>query len=88
MKLKYTFETVELGEEVIAVPVGQGASKIKGVLKLNREAKEIFEHLKSDTNEEQIVDALVLKYENSRDVLLKYVQNMIETLRTHGLIEE
>ncbi len=88
MKLKYSFETVDMGDEIIAVPVGDGAQKIHGILKLNKEGLELYELLKKETTEESIVETLAAKYENDRDSLISYVHNFIETLRNSGMIEE
>ncbi|MBR0463696.1 MAG: PqqD family protein [Clostridia bacterium] len=88
MKLKYSFETVDMGEEIISVPVGEGVEKIHGILKHNKEGQEILEQLEEDTTEEQIVDVLASKYENDRETLAAYVHRTVETLRNAGLIEE
>ena len=88
MKLKYTFESVDMGDEIISVPVGEGALKVQGVLKLNAEGREILDMLKADTTEKQIVDALEAKYENDRAMLVRYVGDALRSLRDAGLIEE
>ena len=43
MRLKYHFEFTDVENEIIAVPVGEGANDIHGVLKLNPTGKEIME---------------------------------------------
>lgn len=88
MKLKNTFESVDMGNEIIMVPVGKSAEQVQGVLKLNAEGLEIMNMLEIDTTEEQMVDALAAKYENERDNLARYVQNVLNILRNAGLIEE
>ena len=88
MKLKFTFEMVDMGEEIICVPVGEGAAQVHGVLKLNKEGQEILELLKEETNEETIVAALAAKYENERNILTGYVRSIVENLRNAGLIAE
>ncbi len=87
MKLKYSLEMVDMGSEVIAVPVGNDANKMRGVLKLNIEGKEILEYLKSDTTMDEIVNSLAVKYQNDRGVLEKYVQKIIEILRKKDLLK-
>lgn len=86
MKLNYSFELVEMGDEIIAVPVGENASQLSGIVKLNDSAKEIFELLKSETTECEIVDILVAKYEDDPTTIARYVHNTIETLRENKLI--
>ena len=88
MKLKYTFEAVDMGDEIVCVPVGEGASEMHGVLKINKEGQEILELLKEETTEEQIVNTLAAKYQNDRTVLIEYVRNTIDSLRGAGLITE
>ena len=88
MRLKCDFEFVDMGDEIIAVPVGNGAEQIRGVLKMNHEGQEIVELLKRGNSEEQIVDALAAKYENDRDTLLGYVHVTLSKLQEAGLIEE
>lgn len=88
MKLRYSFETVDVGDEIIAVPVGPKAEKVNGIIKLNKSGKEILELLKTETTENEIVDALTSQYEDNRSILTRYVHSLIETFRINGLIEE
>ena len=55
MKLKYEFTTTELGDEIIAVPVGDNAREFSGVLNLNSSAAAILKLLQKDTTVEQVV---------------------------------
>ena len=88
MKLKYTFEPVEMDEEIIFVPVGEGASQVRGVLKMNAEAREIVEMLKKETTETAIVDALHAKYENDIETLTFYVTRVVNNLRSAGILAD
>ena len=88
MKLKYFFESVDMGEEIIAVPVGENADMVNGVLKLNQSGKIIMNFLKNDITEEKIVDSLAENYTNDADNLQNYVHLVVNTLRDSGLIEE
>lgn len=88
MKLKYTFENVDMGTEIISVPVGEGANNVHGVVKLNKEGKEILELLREDITEQQIVNKLTAKYENDRATLENWVAKVIETLKNANLLED
>lgn len=88
MKLKYTFASVNLGDEYAYVPVGDSAMQLKGILRLNDEAFEIINLLEKDFTKEQIVDTLSAKYENNRVELDNFVQKTIEKLHSYGVIEE
>lgn len=88
MKLKYTLEAVEMGEESVAVPVGDGAKQMHGVLRLNREGVEILSLLKEETTEEAIVRALAARYDNSPEELAAMVRRAVDALRVSGLLDE
>lgn len=88
MKMKCTFEPVDMGSEIIAVPVGNGADQAHGVLKLNKTGLEIVDMLGKDTTIEEIVSKLTSKYNNDADTIVKYVQDIVELLRSNNLIEE
>lgn len=88
MKLKYTFEAVDMGDEIICVPVGEGAAEVQGVLKLNREGREILDLLKEETTEEAIVSVLAAKYENDRAILADYVRDVLDRLHDAGLLAD
>ena len=87
MRLKSDFECVDLGDEIIAVPIGKGAEQIRGVLKMNSEGLEIIDLLKKGNTEEQIIDALVAKYENDRETISGYVRMVLSKLWDAGLME-
>lgn len=88
MKLKYSLETVEMENEIVAVPVGESARNMRGVLKLNEPGKEICELLKKDISEKEIIDQLDAVYENDRNNLEGLVHNFIEQMRGYGMLDE
>lgn len=88
MKLGCSFEFVDMGEEIIAVPVGENANLVRGVLKLNKEGKEIIELLQSNISREQIVNTLSEQYTTDKNVLLAYVNETIKAIRDAGLLSE
>ena len=88
MKLKYSFEIVDMGNEIIAVPVGNNADQIKGVIKLNKEGLEIFNLLKVDSSEDSIIHDLIGKYENAPESIANYVHGFVTYLKQQGLLVE
>ena len=88
MKLKYMFDAVDMGEEIIAVPIGDDAEKIHGVVKLNKSGHEIMEMLKEDISIDEIVEKLASKYENDKDELKDDVVHIVNILKNAGIIEE
>ena len=87
MKIKYSFEAVDMGDEKILVPVGDGASGVNGVIKMNQEGLVIFNMLKDGLSENQIVEKLQSEYSTDPGILLGYVQSVIETLEKADIIE-
>lgn len=88
MKLKYEFETTELGDAIIAVPVGDNARSFSGVLNLNDSAAAILKLLKKDTTVEQIVSALLEEFEGTKEEITAFVEKFIDKLRNEDLLSE
>ena len=51
MRLKQTFEVMELDDQVIAVPVGDNASQVHGLFKMNETAAFVFKLLQKCVHE-------------------------------------
>ena len=88
MKINFSYEIVDMGNEFIAVPVGENSGAVHGVVKLNKAGVEIIELLKSDTTVEKIVAVLGDKYDNDINTLNEDVEHFINILKSNGLIIE
>ena len=88
MRSKYTFEKMELDEEIVAVPVGDSAMELHAVLNVNEEAMRILELLQEETTEENIVAQLLKEYEGEKEEIAALVSAYIEQLRQEDLLEE
>ena len=88
MKLKYEFETMEMDDQVVAVPVGDEAENaLHGIIKLNDSAAAIFELLKKETTEDAIVAAMKKEYDAVEPKIREYVRGFIDYLDGQGLLE-
>lgn len=87
MKLKYNFENMELDDLIVAVPVGEGVQEFRGVVKLNESAAEIFELIKTETNENAVVAELIRRHGNSPEIA-GYVHEVLMCLRNEGVLVE
>ena len=87
MKAKFNFEIMDLDDEMVAVPVGDGAEQFRGVLKVNETAVAILKLLAQDTDEEKIVDALLQEYEGDKAGITGYVHEFVEQLKAEGIVE-
>lgn len=88
MKLKYNFESVDMGDEIIAVPVGSNAQQVHGILKLNAEGQRIASLLTSNISEQEIIEILAKEYGEKTETIAVHVHRAIEVFRTNDLLEE
>lgn len=88
MKLRYEFETTELGDQIIAVPVGDNARDFSGVINLNDSAVAILKLLQKETTMEEIVSNLLEEYEGTKEEMTAFVEKFISKLRTEDLLNE
>ena len=88
MKLKGMFEQVDMGDEIVLVPVGKTVGEVQGIIKFDAAGKEIFDLLTVHDNEEEVIRVLSGKYENAPETLKSYVSKVAAVLRDNGLIEE
>ena len=87
MKLKYDLDMIDMGDKVIAVPVGDGSNDIQGVFKLNKAGKEIVSLLKNFDSEEEVVRELEKKYDGSTKDIEDYVHGFIMKLQELGVVD-
>lgn len=87
MRLKQTFEVMELDDQIIAVPVGDGASQVHGLFKMNETAAFVFKLLQKGMTEQEIVDVMKKEYNAPEEKLSEDVHKCIETFIKMDLIE-
>ncbi len=86
MKFKYELDMIDVGDKIIAVPVGDGSNDIQGVFKLNNAGKEIVSLLQSLDSEEAVVRELEKKYDGSTKDIEDYVHGFILKLQELGVV--
>lgn len=86
MKLKYTFEMMEIDDEIVAVPVGDNANTLHGIVKLNGTGAEILKMIQEEKSESEIVEELGKKYESSHDEIQTFVAEFLKQMTAAGLI--
>lgn len=87
MKLKYDFVITPMGEESIAVPVGELADEFHGMIRMNDSAAAILELLKEDTTEEAVVQALCREYDSPAAEIRQFVAAFLKQLRREGVLD-
>lgn len=88
MKLKYNFVTNEVADKIIAVAVGDDLQKFNGFIKMNGTGAFIFNMLKNDVTEEEIVAAMAAEYGDATEEEIKEtVKDFVGQLNEAGVIE-
>ena len=86
MKLKKNFIYHNTGEEIVLVATGE--TRFSGIVKGNKTVGFIFECLKTDITEQEIVAKMREKYDAPEDVIENDVENVIRKLREIGALDE
>ena len=88
MKLKYNFVTNEVADKIVAVAVGGDLEKFNGFIKMNDTGAYIFNMLKSDVTEEEIVAAMKKDYEDAaEEEIRETVSEFVGKLKEAGVLE-
>ncbi|MBO4484407.1 MAG: PqqD family protein [Lachnospiraceae bacterium] len=88
MKLKYDFLLRDVGDRVVAVAVGEGSESFQGIITMNRSSKAIFELLREETSEEEILKKLMEQYEGTEAFFREEIGKMVLKLRNGGVLSE
>lgn len=88
MKLKYNFVTNEVADRIIAVAVGDDLQKFNGFIKMNGTGAFIFNMLKNDVTEEEIIKAMSSEYTDATEAeITETVKDFVGQLNEAGVIE-
>lgn len=88
MKLKYNFVTNEVADKIVAVPVGDDLEKFNGFVKMNDVGAYIFNMLKNDVTEDEIVTAMLKDYEDATEQEVREtVKEFTNKLKAENVIE-
>lgn len=88
MKLKDGFVLHNVGDEHMVVATGEAGKFFNGLIRNNGTANFIFEQLLQDTTEEQIVDAMLERYDASREQIAADVKRVVGQIREAGFLDE
>lgn len=86
MKLKAGFVTHEMGGEQIMVATGEAG--FPGLIRSNATAAFIVDCLKEETTYEQILDAMLAKYDVTREVAEADLNKVLGKLRSVNALDE
>ncbi len=86
MRLKYSFEIMEVEGQSYAVPLEDCGKDFSGVIRLNGTAAIILELLKAETDEASIVEYMGQRFDVSKDIIAADVHQVIAQFEAKGLL--
>lgn len=88
MRIVSGFNIREVLDEIIAVPSGEAAKELSGIISLNEVGKFLFQQLNQDQTEQSLVAALMEAYEVDLATARTDVKEFLDHLRKFNLIQE
>ena len=88
MKLCGEFVVRQVMDDTVAIPVGQTALRLNGMILLNDVSKVIWECLEKETDLETIVTAVTDAFEVSADEARTDILEFLDKLRQAPLLED
>jgi len=87
MKLKYDLEIMEVGDSIVAVPVGENANELHAMINLNEESKKIIELIKESNTPDEVLDKLCKLYpEETKNELGQQLCDFLNKMIKEGLL--
>ena len=86
-KLKSGFIIREIGNQIMAVPVGKQTTEIHGMIALSESAKLLWEALEKGSTVENLANILIDNYDVEYDVAKKDAENFVNSLTNQGALE-
>ncbi len=88
MKLKYEFSINQMGDDFVAVPLGNGVIDFNGILKLNETAAFIIEKLNSDITFDSLVECVAEHFACEKKDAKDNVDSIVSELKEAKLLVE
>ncbi len=86
MQINKDFTIQKVGASYVAVPVGETSKTFHGMVRLNETGAFLWEKMKKDCTEEELVEALLSEYEVSREIAERDVHRVVELLRENQIL--
>lgn len=88
MKIKDGYILKKVAGENIVIATGEARLSFNGIITFNEVGAEVFTRLDGTKTISQIVDEIASIYNAPKDIIEKDINNLIEKMKNHGLIEE
>ena len=87
MQINKDFTIQKVGEQYVAVPVGETSRSFHGMVRLNETGAFLWKALAArDMTEAELTDALLAEYDVSREIAERDVHRVVEALRENGIL--
>ena len=87
MKIKANYVLREVANQYIVVPTGKETLKFNGMINLNNSGKFLWTLLGEEKTVDELVEAMINKYEVSKAVAINDVNNFISILKANDFLE-
>lgn len=87
MKIKNGFTAHSIGSEHIVVPVGELASEISAVIRLNSSGKLLWDNMQEDFSIDSLTAVLLEHYEVDEATAKSTVEAFLQTLKDGNILE-
>lgn len=88
MKIKDGFMLRNIAGDYFVVPVGQATEYFNGMITLNKVSAFMWEHLSKGTTQDEILSAVLEKYDVSEERARCDIDAFISKVREAGILEE
>ena len=89
MKIKNGFVLEKVGDSWLAVAVGELATQVNALIKLNGSGAFLWELIaKEDLTESEMVDRLLAEYDVDREIAERDIASFVATLVKGGIIDD
>ena len=88
MKLRGEFVVRQVMEDIVAIPVGEAATRFGGMLLLNEVSRVIWTELEKGADVDGLVTAVTAAFEVSEEEARADILELLEQLRNVGLLDE
>ena len=86
MKIKDGFMLRKVGGQNVVVAIGKASLDFNGIIRLNDTGKFLWEQLKNDITEEQLISAMLGEYDIDRETAERDISEFIVRLKGADLL--
>lgn len=87
MKIKTDYILRKVGKQYVVVATGRSSKDFHGMIRLNESAAFVFDLLKTDKTEPELIDALIAEYSVDETEARNDISAFLDTLKEAGALE-